>query len=139
MPGRLAQTFLDLMAMRLPSVALRHEPGPPLTFLVPAKHLEVGDLRVYDSGDELIIDFGNLTHSHFAPYYHQHLPEEERLTEAATAAVEYVGDVLSDNRVVRVVFRDGVWSAATIFPRAAYVASSRQVGEKDFVWSGPLT
>src|SRR5262245_41965536 len=42
--------------------------GPPPAATIPAQHEAVGDMTIYDDGDELTIDIGHKHHTHVSCY-----------------------------------------------------------------------
>ncbi len=102
----------------------------------PAQHPSVGDITIWDDGDEATIEIGKITHGHFNPY----APEwsDEAVAEAVTEMVlEFLEEVFCD----RVLFhvdkgrKSGGWQ---VFDHS--VSSAAEDNTKDFfVWSGPLS
>src|SRR4051812_17249541 len=75
---------------------LKYAEGPPATVTILARHEAVGDLTIYDDGDELTIDIGRKHHTHVSCYNYDRYPESERLNMVARDAAEFVNDVMCD-------------------------------------------
>ena len=113
----MSDTLGQMLASKLNEMSLRAEvcvDERSITFR--AAHPTVGDLKIYDEGDELTVIVGNVAHRHFAE---------------ADEAAQFVKELLSD-----------VWG----FSRSGFMigASERRglfkrlLGGRRYVWSGPL-
>lgn len=108
-------------------------PAPVVVF--PAAHPEVGDLSVWDDGDEATVVIGRLTHSHFNPY-DSTLTDQEIAERVTSEVADFLADVFAD-RVVAWVPSDrrvGGWCRR----HDERVEPSGRDGIQRFVWSGPL-
>ena len=76
--------------------------GPALC--ISARCAEVGDLKIYDDGDELTVVIGELHHCHYSAYSYEGL-EDERLLKAAHEAAAYVADILTDKVQITVAYQ----------------------------------
>jgi len=58
--------LIPMLEQRFPGRGVKSDarPGPCMTF--PAAHPEVGDIQIYDDGDEITLLAGNFTHGHFS-------------------------------------------------------------------------
>ena len=65
--------------------------------VVPAAHVDVGDIEVRDDSDELIVTVGEITHSHFACYDNL-LSTEVKQQHVANAVLDFMDDIFS-NRI----------------------------------------
>lgn len=63
--------------------------------LFPAIHPEVGDITIWDDGDEATIGIGEITHGHFNPYDDSFTSDQiaERVTEEV---IEFLEDLFAD-------------------------------------------
>jgi hypothetical protein len=74
---------------------------------VPAAAMEVGDLVVYNEGDELTICVGTIFHSHYGEYLDAGDSASEKLQFVMCQAVEWIVDILADRIRFRVEFEGG--------------------------------
>jgi hypothetical protein len=74
---------------------------------VPAAAMAVGDLVVYNDGDELTICVGTIFHSHYGEYLAAGDSESEKLQFVICQAVERIVDILADRIRFRVEFEGG--------------------------------
>ena len=108
---------------------------PDATVTFPAAHTEVGDVSVWDDGDEATVMVGEITHGHFNPY-HSTLTEAEVARRVTDMVVDFLESLFAD----RVVLwcsenrRSGGWRVLHETPREAPTGLSGCV----YVWSGPL-
>ena len=65
----------------------------------PAIHEAVGDILVFDDGDEFTIVFGNFTHSHVS-CYDENLTDEEKKTRLIGDLVETLSALFNDQIVM---------------------------------------
>ena len=105
--------------------------GPPSPCAVfPAVHPEVGDIQIYDDGDEVTLVAGKFTHSHFSNYEDELSVEQkaERISE----------DVLS---FLEALFADQIvlWGSHQGGGGWRLRDEDSEADEKEYVWSGPLT
>ena len=124
--------------------------SPPAA-VIPAKHEAVGDLTVFDDGDELTIDIGYKHHLHFSCDNYDEHPESERLSVVARDAAVFVHDILCDRVCITVdyVGEDLVSSSDFYIDESnacssvvrGIVALTPTTGERRserFLWSGPI-
>ena len=124
--------LIPKLKQRFPGRGLRQEPPPAPCALFPAAHPEVGDILLYDDGDEVTVVAGNFTHSHICNY-----EDDLTLEEKAEKIVEDVADFLEDMFADRIVLwgshkGGGGWYFAED-PRGA-----PRKHDTEYVWSGPL-
>jgi hypothetical protein len=73
---------------------------------IPASAPEVGDLLVYNEGDELTVEVGAIDHRHFEVYCEVgSQPERER--KAAQAAIDWIQEIISEQVRFRNEFTAG--------------------------------
>lgn len=123
------------------------EPQPAAT--IRAQHEAVGDITIYDDGDELTIDIGRKHHSHVSCYNYDRFPEAERLDMAARAAAQFVHDFMCDRVCIAVDFFGEQCVGSCHYYRAegnsnislVRAFAGATMGERRtarFLWSGPL-
>jgi len=106
---------------------------------VPASAPEVGDIVVYDDGDELTVAVGQIDHCHFEVYCVDAPTEKERQSIAAENAVQWVTDVLNEHVRFRNEFHRGRSVAGSSW-RTAHHDGGRVLEAtdewKEYTWSG---
>jgi hypothetical protein len=90
-----------------PELALFRTDDSKEILRVPAAAMEVGDLVVYNDGDELTICVGTIFHSHYGDYLAAGDSESEKLQFVMRQAIERIADILADRIRFRVEFEGG--------------------------------
>ena len=108
-------------------------PSPDVVF--PAAHPEVGQICVWDDGDELTLAVGDLTHTHFNPY-DPSLSEIELAERVSSDLLEFLEDVFAD-QVVFWQATDGRAGGGCV-RRPDRVEPDGRHDVRRFLWSGPL-
>ncbi len=108
-------------------------PSPVAVF--PAIHSEVGDIEIYDDGDELTLVAGHFTHGHFSNY-DEHLTADEKAQQIVEDIISYLEEFFED----RIVMWGSHKTSGGTYHRehADAWAEEHTIGMKKFVWSGPL-
>jgi len=112
--------------------------------IFPAIHKDVGDIEIYDDGDELTLVAGKFTHGHFYNY-DDNLTEDQKTAKIGEEVVEFLDAVFAD----RVVFWGSHSGAGGWDRRDVSTEDDSQsvwpIGGDDllenrneYVWSGPL-
>jgi hypothetical protein len=124
--------------------------GPPPAAVIPAQHGAVGDLTIYDDGDELTIDIGHKHHTHVSCYSYDRFPETERLCMVANDAAEFVNDIMCDRVCITIDFIGERCigsshyyiaeenSASSMLRGITVGATSGERRSERFLWSGPI-
>ena len=114
---------------------LSWEPPDPIA-VFPAAHPEVGDVTIYDDGDEAILHIGDISHGHFGS-------DDPNRTGAvaAQAVTEQIVEFLNDLFADRVLLWKQPGNGAGGWYLLDYNDSSAFMGADalTFVWSGPVT
>ena len=125
--------------------------GPPPAAVIPAQHEAVGDITIYDDGDELTIEIGHKHHTHVSCYNYDRFPEAERLSMVARDAAEFVNDVMTDGVCITVDFigercigsshfyHDVDNASSGLVRGLAVGATSGERRSERFLWSSPIT
>jgi hypothetical protein len=124
-----------------------HEPQP--TAIIPAQNEAVGDIKIYDDGDELTIEIGHKHHTHVSCYNYDSFPEAERLNMVARDAAQFVDDVMCDRVCITADFIGercigsshyyiGAENSETSLVRGFVGATSGERRSERFLWSGPI-
>ncbi|MCI0739396.1 MAG: hypothetical protein L0Y72_10155 [Gemmataceae bacterium] len=129
----ISAVLIPKLRARFPGRGLRVSSPPSPSAVFPAIHPEVGDIQIYDDGDELTVVAGNFTHGHFSNY-DEKLSPEQKASEIAEDVVSFLEALFADE----VVFwgsheRCGGWY------NIGEDSSSWAKDDKKYVWSGPLS
>jgi hypothetical protein len=128
----------------------KYTDGPPPAAIIPAQHEAVGEITVYDDGDELTIDIGHKHHTHVSCYNYDRYAEAERLNRVARDAAEFVNDVMCDRVCITVDFigerciGSSHYYVAEENPGSSLVrginvgTTSGERRSERFLWSGPI-
>lgn len=110
-------------------------PGPAVTF--PAAHPDVGDLAIYDDGDEITVYLGKFTHVHF-DHNDDEPSEAERSAKIVEKLIAFLDDVFAD-RIEFFGSHTGGGGYRVRGSRQRGVISRFFFGAKTYVWSGPVS
>jgi hypothetical protein len=104
-------------------------PSPCIAF--PAIHPDVGDVEIYDDGDELTVVLGRFTHGHLSSY-DDALSMEQKAARISDEAATFLEELFAD-RIVLWGSHEGTggW-------RKRGERSTWPIDTKEYVWSGPL-
>jgi len=106
----LAQAFFA----SLPAELIPYKMHDPRVILqIPASAAEVGDLLVYDDGNELTVCVGNIAHSHFEAYCENDPTQREREQNAAARACRWIQAILAEEIRFRCEFSKGRFHAGS--------------------------
>ena len=83
------------------------------TMVIAAADSEVGDMTIWDDGDELTVDIGQKYHSHFCPLMQDGYSELERRRSAAKSALKFVQQTLNDSVNFRIEYVNGNCKSAS--------------------------
>lgn len=119
--------------------------------IIPAKHEAVGDLTIYDDGDELTVVIGKLHHTHFFPDMFGEETSEQRFSAAITHAATFVADFLADRILISVDYLGDRCTGSsyryfdTDFRPADALRTSvfsrfrkESTRSEHYIWSGPI-
>ncbi len=132
------------------SAYVNNAPSSP-SITIPAKHDSVGHLKVYDDGDELTVELGELHHAHFSAYNYDAETGEQRLLSATEDAAKFVADILDDRVFISIDYS----AERCIGSSHGYLDSASQPTDlvrlpdaplfhnectrsERYVWSGPI-
>lgn len=129
---------------------LKYTSGPPPAATIQAAHEAVGDITIYDDGDELTIDIGRKHHMHVSSYNYERFPVDERLDMVAREAAEFVNDVMCDRVCVTIdyigeqcigsshFYDEGNDESSSLVRGIGVSGLSGERRSERFRWSGPL-
>lgn len=126
----LSALLLPTLHERFPNRGLREGDTPGVCAVFPAIHPDVGDIQIYDDGDELTVVAGNFTHGHFSNYDESRGVEEKEL-QIVDAVADFLEDLFAD-RIVLWGSQRG--SGGWYYPEHA---GDDPGHEREHVWSGP--
>lgn len=106
-------------------------PDPAVVF--PAACTEVGDLQIYDDGDEATVVIGNVTHHHPNPYDPTMSPRER--AEWVTQEVVAFLRALFDDRVLLWSHNQGKGGGGWMQPYEGVIPNEAPRGADMCVWS----
>jgi hypothetical protein len=120
---------------KFPNRGFRTDDSPNAIGIFPAAHEEVGEVTIWDDGDEATVAIGDITHGHFNLYDENLAPEEieKRVTEDV---VGFLTDLFAD----RIILwkspdgRSGGWRILGDDNRYSIMDSDDQT----YLWSGPV-
>jgi hypothetical protein len=128
----LSEVLIPKLQRDFPGRGLRGAARSSPCAVFPAIHPEVGDLEIYDDGDELTVVAGRFTHGHFSNY-DDGLSLEQKAEQITDAVVSFLKAVFADE----VVFYGSHEAAGGWYQRGEQWDWKRN--EREYVWSGPLT
>jgi hypothetical protein len=127
----ISSTLIPKLQQRFPEREMQTGSPPSPCVVFPAIHPEVGDVLIYDDGDELTVIAGKFTHGHFSNY-EKDLSEEQKSETISEEVVDFLEALFSDQIVLWGSHQgSGGW-----YHRGS--PSARKVEAKKYVWSGPL-
>jgi hypothetical protein len=123
------------LAERFPGRGLRtaSPPNPLATF--PAVNETVGDVRIWQDGDEVRVAIGTITHGHFS-LHDATMSRDQIANQIVADVVGFLDDLFAD----RVLLwqspdgRSGGWRVLGRDENLSPVGSENQA----FIWSGPI-
>ena len=108
-------------------------PDPLITFRF--EHMQVGDLRVLEDGDEAIVEIGDITHGHFA-HYDEAAGIEDRRKRVVNDVVEFLAALFEDRVLLWAHAENGSGGFEVLETPPDRMPPDRDVNW--YVWSGPL-
>lgn len=128
----LSDCLVPVLQERFPNRGLRQEMPPNPCAIFPAVHPDVGNVEIYDDGDELTVVVGNFTHGHFSKYnFHDEYSDDEKEQEIVEQVATFLDDLFADRVVLWGSHRS---SGGWYYPE---YAEHEWRYENEYVWSGP--
>jgi hypothetical protein len=127
--------LIPTLEQRFPNRGMRLGTGSEATLIFPAIDSRVGDVSIWDDGDEATVAVGDITHGHFNPYDGS-LTKVQVAQNVTEMVVDFL-DALFANRVVLWCSKDrrsGGWRVTD----QPVTTAPLELSEEVFVWSGPL-
>ena len=119
-----------------PNLAFEISPTSNPIISLSSSSAEIGDLHIYDDGDQATVIITGITHGHFG-VYDEHLNTEEREQVITEDVISFLVTLFSDRVVLyRTFSRDiGGWTVIEQGAKDIEFAPGREY----FVWSGHIT
>lgn len=129
------EVLLPALQAKFPDCGFRLGELANVVGAFPAVHPEVGDVTIWDDGDEATVGVGEITHGHFNPY-DEGLSEKEIADRVTSDVVEFLDDLFAD-RVLLWKSPDGRSGGWRILDNDTPYSL---MGGDDltYLWSGPV-
>jgi len=102
--------------------------------IFPAKHPEVGEVRIEEDGSELILYIGEITHGHFGSY-EPGLSEQEHSEIIVESVTDFLRDLFADEYYLFRGDQSGGWARLDMVKES----DMRSRNMRWYKWSGPIT
>jgi hypothetical protein len=127
--------LLPALLANFPNRGFRIDDSPNAVGVFPAAHPDVGDVTIWDDGDEATVGISEITHGHFNPY-DETLSEKQVAERVTSDVVEFLNDLFAD-RVLLWKSQDGRSGGWRILGHDnAY--SIMDGDDITYLWSGPV-
>jgi hypothetical protein len=124
--------LLPALQLRFPNRGFRTEDAGNGIGVFPASHREVGDLSIFDDGDEATLFIGQITHLHIDSDAEDTEPE----TRITNDVVKFLDELFSDRILIWKSLTRGGDGAMPI--ESASLFSGIDANDLTYVWSGPI-
>ena len=120
---------------RFPEIEFTSHSPHGAAIVIWAKHSEVGDISIWDDGDEATVELGGITHGHVADYT-PHTSEDQAFRLISEAVILFLERLFAD----RVLF----WKTASggggwrVLQDQEFPQVRSDPGTQYYLWSGPL-
>jgi hypothetical protein len=136
---RLPEMIRDVLIIELraefPNRGLRIGESPEAIAVFPAAHPEVGDVSIYDDGNEAMVSVGQITHGHFG-WEDPNRPEADIATSVTVEVVRFLTDLFA-NRVLLWRSSGGAGGWQTLGQNSSL--SIMDGDASTYLWSGPVS
>ena len=131
----IAQTLLAALRTHFPNRELQLGTPPEPVITLPAQHPSVGNISLWDDGDEVTLEIGDITHGHFARYDASN--PDERAQALSEQVIAFLDLLFADQVVLwKACSGSGGWQVLdAAHPFTYQVPADTQF----FLWSGPKT
>ena len=131
----ISDTLLPALHERFPDRGLQSGSSPNEVAVFPAAHPEVGNVSIWDDGDEATVGIGEITHGHFNPY-DDSLTSEQIAKRVTEDVIEFLQALFND-RVLLWKSRDGGSGGWRILAHNTD-GSLMEGDDLTYLWSGPV-
>src|SRR5262249_9607059 len=128
----ISDVLIPKLQQRYPNRHMRIGSPPAPCAVFPAVHPEVGDIEIYDDGDELTVVAGNFTHGHFSNYEAE-LSTKQKAVRITDSVLSFLDDLFADQIILW-----GSHEGSGGWYKKGETSEWRK-GAKAYVWSGPAT
>jgi hypothetical protein len=153
---QLSRLLLDAMEAFFPREAWEATFTDRLEVVISAADPRFGDIHVWLDGDEVTVGIGEYFHTHFETYLDDSVSKSEADRKAATEAIEFIRQVVSDMYVLEIHYKGNHRTRAQIVPlgETGRYSVTVSIGEKSggiwkrlfptkeridrYVWSGRM-
>jgi hypothetical protein len=127
--------LIPMLETRFSGRGLRTGVPPEPIAIFPRVHEDVGDVSIWDDGEEATVAVGEITHGHFNPY-DSTLSAEQVAQRVAADVIDFLGDLFADRIVLwrSADGRSGGWRTIDDGDRLSLMDSEDQT----YLWSGPV-
>jgi hypothetical protein len=127
--------LLVALKQKFSAQSFRVSDDDKIVAVFPAAHPQVGDVKIWDDGNEATMEIGKITHGHFDAYGAT-LSEPERDKMVTEEVVNFLTELFADRVLLWVSesSKSGGWQMLGEKPP---LACMREKGTY-FLWSGPI-
>lgn len=123
--------LLPRLAENFPKESFRVGDAPDPIALFIAKHQSVGDLSIWDDGDEVTVSIGDISHGHFSSF-DSDLTQSEMELEVAEQVVDFLKMMFADKYLLYKSDGSGGWQHLDYIEKPFEFQENTEY----FVWSG---
>ena len=132
--------FTQMFRSQLPSALHQYlAAGQSVIFRIPEASPDVGELVVWNDGDELTVGVGKISHHHFSTWDFNGVPQSEQVQRASARAIEWIEAIISERVRFRVEYEGdrviaGSWWSADRDDGGRWLKRTTRAIE--YTWSG---
>jgi hypothetical protein len=123
--------LLSELKKNLPQEGFRTGTSPDPIIVFTAKHPNVGDLSIWDDGDEVTVSIGDITHGHFDSF-DSNLTQEKMESEIVERVVDFLRNMFADKYLLFKMQGGGGWQHLDYIEKPF----KRRENTEYFIWSG---
>ena len=131
----IANVLRKAITQRLPEIEFTTPSPPGAAIVIPARHEGVGDVSIWDDGDEATLDIRNISHSHFTDYT-PGISEEEAAHSISEDVIGFLEDLFADRVLLwKSSCGGGGWR---MLADGEVPQVHSDAGTQYYFWSGPV-
>ena len=127
--------LLPALQANFPGRGFQLDDSPNAIGVFPAAHSEVGDVTIWDDGDEATIGIGEITHGHFNPY-DETLTEHEIAQQVTFEVIDFLTDLFADRVLLWRTPNTGAGGWQVLDDDNDF--SLMDADDLTYLWSGPV-
>ena len=131
----LTDVLRKAITQRFPDIPITTPSPPGAAVVIPAIQEGIGDISIFDDGEEATLVLGDITHSHFSEYT-PGISEEEAAHNISEDVMWFLEDLFAD-RVLLWKSSRGGGGCRTLKPGEVPQIHS-DAGTQFYFWSGPV-